>query len=120
MTNAEVRLSDICFTEEDDGSISLVGELNEQNAAAFAAKSKNLAVGRDTPVILNLHSFDIDDGVALAACVNVLRELRGRVDKLALRGAPQMLGHNLYRVGMLDGALAIELIEMRLDEPAGF
>ena len=70
-------------------------------------------------VILDLHGLDIEDGVALATCINSLRELRARTSGLVLRGAPQMLGHNLYRTGMLEGPRAVELIEMRLDEPSG-
>ena len=119
--NAENDLSTVRFAAADDEeSVSLVGDLNEQNADTFSADAAKLGVGARGSITLNLCSFDVDDGVALATCINVLRELRGRVNKLVLRGAPQILGHNLYRVGMLDGSSAIELVEMRLDEPSGF
>ena len=118
--NAENNLSAVRFAAADEGSISLVGDLNEQNASAFSAEATKLAVGARRSITLNLCSFDIDDGVALATCINVLRDLRAMVHKLVLRGAPQMLGHNLYRAGMLDGSRAIELVDMRLDEPSGF
>ena len=118
--NSELKSSSVSFTAADDESISLVGDLNALNADTFSADAAKLGVGARRSITLNLYSFDIDDGVALATCINVLRELRSRVNKLVLRGAPQMLGHNLYRVGMLDGSSAIELTDMRLDEPSGF
>ena len=47
----------------------------------------------------------------------MLRRLRAAAGGLVVRNAPQMLGHNLYRTGMLEGDGGVELIEMRLDEP---
>lgn len=117
--NKKSNSSEVRFTEEDH-EIVVVGDLNELNASAFAANARGLAIKASTPFTLNLSGLDIDDGVALAICVNVLRELRYRASRVVLRGAPQMLGHNLYRVGMLEGPAKIELIDMRLDEPTGF
>ena len=51
--------------------------------------------------------------------VNALRALRRRCRRLVLVHAPQILAHNLYRVGMLDGEDAVELEAMREDEPYG-
>jgi anti-anti-sigma regulatory factor len=113
--------SDSCevrFTEDDEG-ITVEGDLNELNASAFAVRARQLSVEAGGSLTLNLCALEVEDGIAVATCVNVLRELRSRVVKLILRGAPQMLGHNLYRVGMLEGPGAIELVDMRLDEPGG-
>jgi anti-anti-sigma factor len=115
--NEEKDSFEIYLSESDD-EIVVTGDLNEMNAAAFAAKTRELAFEGQGPLILNLRGLDIDDGTALAILVNLLRELRGRAGKLIVFGAPQMLGHNLYRVGMLEGPAAVELVDMRRDEPA--
>jgi anti-anti-sigma regulatory factor len=101
------------------GAIKIEGDLGRDNAAEFERLLGSLGAGRESTVVLDLHGLDIDDGAGLAAAINSLRELRARTSGVVLAGAPQMLGHNLYRLGML-GAGAIELVDMRLDEPAGF
>jgi ABC-type transporter Mla MlaB component len=111
--------SEVWFSEDDD-AIAVVGDLNESNASAFAAQARELPAEAGKPLTLNLRGLEIADAISVAICVNVLRELRARVGSLVLQGAPQMLGHNLYRVGMLEGPRAIELLDMRLDEPGAF
>jgi hypothetical protein len=69
-------------------------------------------------VEIDLAEVDFEDGESLAKAIEILRHLRIRAPRLTLIRAPQMLCHNLYRVGLLDGPGAIELIEMRQDEPA--
>jgi anti-anti-sigma regulatory factor len=101
-------------------SVVVEGELNESNAGEFERRLRGLAVRADGTITLNLLSLDIEDGIAVATAVNSLRELRARSARLVVECAPQILGHNLYRVGLLDGAAAIELIDMRQDEPSGF
>ena len=100
------------------GSIKIAGELNSLNADAFAADVQRLTEHEDGPLTLDFSNLDCDDGIALATCVSVLRDLRGRRSRLLLRGASQMLAHNLYRVGALEGSRAIELVDTRLDEPS--
>jgi anti-anti-sigma regulatory factor len=99
---------------------SLEGDLSEANVSEFEARLSSLEVDGGAAFTLDLSGLDIDDGVAAATAVSCLRELRARALRLVLTGAPQILGHNLYRVGLLEGAGAIELVEMRLDEPSGF
>ena len=99
------------------------GELTEANAPEFERRlqafgAKAMRRG-STERILEISRLDIEDGVALVTTINALRALRARSRRLVLRGAPQMLGHNLYRTGMLDGSAAIELVDMRLDEANG-
>ena len=103
--------------------MSIEGELTEANAQEFERRLQAFgakAMRREsTERILEISRLDIEDGVALATSINALRALRARSRRLVLRGAPQMLGHNLYRTGMLDGSAAIELVDMRLDEANG-
>jgi anti-anti-sigma regulatory factor len=114
-----MNTSDVQFSSNSEGATLVVGDLREQNAANFESGVRALVVESAGSVILDLHGLDIEDGAALATCINSLRELRARVSGLVLRGAPQMLGHNLYRTGMLNGPGAVELLDMRLDEPSG-
>ena len=96
------------------------GELCEATAPGLDALLEAFAPEGRGAVTLDLSGLDIDDGAGLAAAINSLRRLRSRSSKLVLTGAPQMLCHNLYRVGLLEGSNPIELIDMRQDEPAGF
>ena len=110
---------DLQFSKDSEGATLIVGDLREQNASDFEQLVRTLVVEPGDSVVLDLHRFDIEDGVALATCINSIRELGTRTSRILLRGAPQMLGHNLYRTGMLGGSGAVELIDMRLDEPSG-
>jgi len=104
----------------DGGPVIIEGDLTSDNAAQFERQLGALQARFDRAMILDLSGLDIDDGVALAATINALRGLGKRSAKLILMGAPQILCHNLYRVGLLGGSRAVELIDMRFDEPAGF
>ena len=117
--NAASDTSDLRFSSDSDGATLVAGDLSERNVSAFESRFRTLVVDPGCSVILDLSRLDIEDGVALATCINALRELRARVSGLVLRGAPQMLGHNLYRIGMLEGPGAVEMADMRLDEPSG-
>ena len=107
------------FSRDSQGVTHVAGDLKEENAVDFQSRVRALIVEPAGSVILNLCELDIEDGFALAACINSLRELRARACSLVLHGAPQVLGHNLYRTGMLEGPKAVHLIDMRLDEPSG-
>jgi anti-anti-sigma regulatory factor len=103
-----------------DEPVIIEGDLTHHNAAEFERLMRALNADSGRVIVLDLSGLDIDDGVALATAINSLRDLRDRSAKIILKGAPQMLGHNLYRLGLLDGGGAVELIDMRLDEPTGF
>ncbi|MGA9768525.1 MAG: STAS domain-containing protein [Blastocatellia bacterium] len=108
--------SDIQVTEQIAGAVMMIeGELTEANAEEFARRMNELVQKPQCEITLDLYGLDIEDGVALATFINWLR---ARVARIVLKGAPQMLGHNLYRVGLLDSD-HIVLIDMRLDEPSG-
>ena len=100
-------------------SVMIEGELTEANAKEFEQRMSLLVADSNSEVTLELYGLDIDDGVALATAINSLRQLRARAARIILKGAPQMLCHNLYRIGLLDNSGAIELVDMRLDEPSG-
>lgn len=104
----------------DSQAVMIAGDLSEANALEFERQIDALSLAMNSAITLNLNGLDIDDGVALATVVNVIRRLRMRTSRLILIGAPQMLGHNLYRVGLLGDDHGIELVDMRQDEPAGF
>ena len=117
--NAASDMSFLRFSSDSDGATLVAGDLSEQNASDFESRLRALAVAAGGSVTLDLSGLDIEDGLALATCINAIRELRARANRLVLLGAPQMLGHNLYRIGMLEGPWAVEIVDMRLDEPSG-
>jgi len=67
---------------------------------------------------MELSELEIADGVAATQAVNAVRLLSARVVLLRIVGAPQVLGHNLYRTGQLAQG-NIELVAMREDEAYG-
>lgn len=95
------------------------GELDHRNAERFQDALELLRVEPNSKLVFDLFGFDVEDGVGVATAINALRDLLKRVSKLTLIGAPQMLCHNLYRVGLLESSGAIELLAMREDEPYG-
>jgi anti-anti-sigma regulatory factor len=99
-----------------DDSAVIEGELNSENAAEFESFLRSVETQGKT-FTLDLTACDIEDGAALTVAVNALRELRARFSRVIVARAPQLLGHNLYRLGLLE---SIELVDMREDEPSGF
>jgi ABC-type transporter Mla MlaB component len=100
----------------EEATLSLHGELDVAGIPAFAAEIAALQP-MSGPLLLELADFDIADGMAAVAAVNAVRHLaRGR--HLVLRAAPQLLAHNLYRVGDLEGS-SLVLEATREEEPFG-
>lgn len=116
MEGASRTSQTLAVQRSPDGTVTVGGEVTTLNAAEFAFQLRDLEVER--ALTLDLSRLDLDDEIALAIAVDSLRELRARVSRLVLKGAPQILGHNLYRIGALAGSHAIELVDMRLDEPS--
>jgi anti-anti-sigma factor len=110
-----VRTSNLKVTEYG-GTLVVEGDLEADSAGQFESLIAGVETRPTAEVVLDLSGLDIDDGFALATVVNSLRGLRRRAGRLILRGAPQILGHNLYRAGLLG---EIELVDMRKDEPGG-
>ena len=97
---------------------SIEGDLTAANAGELGALLRALHLDAEGRIELDLSGLEIEGGAATVAAVNALRELSARASKVVLIAAPQMLCHNLYRIGLLEGN--VELREMRQDEPAGF
>ncbi|MBI3654640.1 MAG: STAS domain-containing protein [Acidobacteria bacterium] len=115
----EVPESALQISRRSDGVIVIEGELTQDHAAEFQVALAALQAASDAAMIFDLFGFEVADGLAVATTINALRELLQRTGKVTLLGAPQMLAHNLYRVGMLEANSAIALIDMREDEPYG-
>ncbi len=93
------------------------GELTQDNSDQFQALAAALRAPAGV-LRVEMGEFDIADGVAAVAAVNVVR-LLAREYRVVLVHAPQILGHNLYRVGALGDDSAITLEAMREDEAYG-
>ena len=96
----------------------LSGELNEENAAEVDEAFRNLSVASHDATVLDMSALDITDGVGVTTMINAIRHLLERTNKVIIIAAPQMLAHNLYRVGMLADS-RIELVDIREEEPYG-
>lgn len=107
------------ITQRQDGVIVVEGELNHRNAEVFQSALDSLNIEPNGEIVFVMFGFDVDDGIAVVTAINALRDLLKRVSKVKLIGAPQILCHNIYRVGMLETGNDIELIDMREDEPYG-
>lgn len=98
------------------GTLYIHGELDAAHTDAFAAELGALEALPDS-LVADLGGFDVSDGLAAVAAVNAIQALaRGR--HLVLRAAPQLLAHNLYRVGALEDD-SVRLEATREDEPYG-
>jgi len=104
---------------DENNRIFVEGELSEENAVEFEADFRALPLESAGTIILDMSAFDIADGIGIATAINMLRYLLERGEKLIIIAAPQLLAHNLYRVGMLEANSRIALLAMREEEPYG-
>ncbi len=105
----------VCHQAGD--AIVVSGVLHQAGIAAF--RSQLLQAWRSGAVSrLELGNFDVDDAASVLAVVEVVRQLAAE-RPVTLRGAPQLIGHTLYRVGALGDDASITLEAMREDEPYG-
>lgn len=109
--------SDIQVMEQrQEGRIAIEGELHRANAYDFVHQLRTMTPNSTNKVTLDLAGLDIEDGLALTTAVSALKDLKLRSEKVVLTAAPQILGHNLYQLGLLEGYAPIEVTDMRLDE----
>ena len=94
------------------------GELSGDHIAVFTQRLQQQPV-LDRELSIEMHEFDVLDGVATTAAVDAVRALLARCTRLVLIGAPQVLAHNLYRVGMLEQGSDLQLRDTREDEAYG-
>lgn len=100
-----------------EGAVTLSGELDLAATDALAAAFPGDAAAG--AVVLEMSELDVLEGPPVAAFVSLLRELARHATRLTLVAAPQLLAHNLYRVGALQGRWAIVLVDPREEEPYG-
>jgi len=111
-------IPELRIVEELDRELFFIeGELTTENAVDFESRLSALHVDAGSAITLDMTALDIEDGVALTTAINAIRGLRAGGARIVLKGAPQMLGHNLYRIGLLEGRNPIELVDLRADEP---
>jgi hypothetical protein len=104
------------WCRRDGDKLILSGELTVADIDGFHAEIDALGPLPEC-LSLELAGFEIGDGMAAVAAVDAVRRLaQGR--SLVLRNSPQLLAHNLYRIGALEeGNLLV--VDMREDEPYG-
>ena len=112
-------MESISLRQTGDSRFLIWGELNRPNIQLMVRYLRTLKFSKDSDMTLDLHALDIVDSASLAVLVCILREMRAHTRHLILEGAPQVLGHNLYRANLLSGEHAIELRDMREDEAYG-
>lgn len=69
-------------------------------------------------IIFELEGLDIEDGPAMKKFTSFIRNLLDNGTRLTIFFAPQLLAHNLYRIGCLHHQ-NLELRHTRMNEPYG-
>lgn len=112
-------MESVSMRVDEQGRLIICGDLYRGNAIVLINYLRNFQEDAPKNLEVDLSQLDISDGTPMALLLNELRSLRKSLDSLVLIGAPQMLGHNLYRANLLEGPESIELREMREDEAYG-
>ncbi len=97
--------------------IIVEGILARTTAASLEGLLTTLLNKTPGPADLDLTDLDIEDTEGMLALMDLLRARQQAGVTLTLIGAPQALGHNLYRARLLEGPHAVRLVDMRQDEP---
>lgn len=102
-------------TERDGGALLVLsGVLDASNSGALST----LLVANPGAIFIDLAEFDIDGSGAALEAVDAIRQLLAASGQLTLFNSPQLLGHTLYRVGLLEDD-ALRLVDTRQEEPYG-
>lgn len=104
----------VLWTWQGDALV-LEGALDTSAARAVLPEVQAAWSDRGARRTLDLTDLDLEDGVANALLVDLVRSLRDAAGGLRLEGAPQMLAHVLYKVGDLED-LRLELVHPRVEE----
>jgi anti-anti-sigma regulatory factor len=97
------------------GALVVEGDLDGGAADAVVDGVTRAWARRGDRDVLDLTDLDVDDGVANARMVDLVRALRDAAGGIVVEGAPQMLAHVLYKVGDLEDG-RIRLLHPRSDE----
>ncbi len=84
-------------------ALTLSGRLEASDRSALEATCAGLSVESHAAVEVQLADLEPPSGGGLAVLVDALRALAGRVERVELHDAPQMLAHTLYKTGLLRG-----------------
>ncbi len=104
----------VVLTPLHGGTIRIDGLLDEGQGALFAALLATLPT--QEALELELAGLEVERPAELVTAVAALRQLAQRCGQIRLRAAPQLLAHNLYRIGAL---AQIQLLDPRQEEPYG-
>ena len=69
-------------------------------------------------VEIELEDLDTDDAHGLAVLINLLKKTLEGGSRVTLYHSPQMLGHSLYKNGLLREGSGLTLVEPRRREPS--
>ena len=93
----------------------LSGDLDSGGAARVFEAMEKEALDAELSH-LDLEELELLDGSAVALMVDLIRLLLSGSKRVEVLKSPQSLAHTLYRVGMLQGDVRLELIEPRQEE----
>lgn len=93
-------------------TLTLKGVVDADVAALFLEELASL--GRsDAPVTIDMRDAELQDATLIGALVDQIRQAAARAGRVQLLEPPQVLAHNLYRVGALEGDSTIQLVDPR-------
>ena len=100
----------------DDGAhFTLSGDLDAGGAARVLEAMEGEVLSADH-TSLDLEELELLDGAAVARMVDFIRLLLSVAKRVSVIKSPQSLAHTLYRVGMLEGDVRLELVDPRQEE----
>lgn len=103
------------FKIEDGTGFVLTGDLDSAGARDILRSLDAEPRGGGLAELL-MEEAELADGISVTLMVEAVRLLLSRYGRVQLVRSPQALAHSLYRVGMLEGASRLSLIEPREDE----
>lgn len=107
----------LTFTNGPDGW-EIEGELDRHNASSLRAWCVQIE-NVNEPRTLELSGLELLGSEALTAAIESIRLLLQRTPALTIIHAPHLLSHTLYRLGMLEPGMRLNLVAPRQEEPYG-
>ena len=100
--------------DQHHGQFTLNGELEVDDLPTVASALAKAG----TEVQFQLDGLDISDGAAMAGFTRLLADVLGSGRRLTLLEPPQLVVHNLYRIGKHPHPL-LKVVDMREEEAYG-